>query len=125
MERMTTQEIVKRSCKVSGADFKKTYTVLAKLLETNTFRAMRYGNSLLFYKIEEPKKAYLFLTTADNGMELLAAVRDFDKALRIAGFVEARMSVKDPQFLSLLKRAGLQFITTPISAGDVLVTMKV
>ena len=125
MERMTTQEIIKQSCKVEGIDFKKTYTALAKLLETDKFRVMRYGNSLLFYAITEPKKAHVFLETADTGTELLNAMRDFDKALRMSGFVEATMSVKNPQILSLIQRAGMQFTTAPLPTGGSLVTMKV
>ena len=65
---MTTQEIVKRSIErmEPGADWENIYAHLYHAIKSNKFRAIRHGNTILFFHVKSPEAAQAHLFSADS-----------------------------------------------------------
>ena len=105
--RMSEQDIIKQEVDKIGGDFVDVYSRLVSGVEKGTTRIMRKGNSLLIYNILQPGVAEVHISTADEPKALLAAVKEFDQALRKAGFKKAISTTTNPQIPKLLQQAGI------------------
>lgn len=124
VKQMTTQEIVEHACKREGVPYEHTYVILSKAIESGVMRIMRNGNSLFAYTIPKPHVAEVHLITADTANNIIAALRNFDLAMRKSGFTKIISEVKDIGLFSLLKRAGLLFKATKKEHGGYILTIK-
>lgn len=111
-KRMTPQEIVKADCKRYGFDYESVYVTLANRIQEGSLRILRSGNTLLVYSIGTHHEAKVHLMTADNPKQFVAALADFDQAMRAAGFIKATTTTIDPQMLRMLDMAKIQYTTT-------------
>lgn len=105
---MTVQDLVKNSTEVkeSGQDWKRIYAILTEALKTNKYRILRSGNTLCLLKLIEPQHAQMFLFNADTNKNLLRNMKEFAKALDVAGFKQVFGETHDLQMISLIKRIG-------------------
>ena len=124
VKQMTTQEIVEHACKREGVPYEHTYVTIAKALEQGLMRIMRHGNTLFAYTIPKPHVAEVNMLTADNANDLVKAFRNFDLAMRKAGFTKMISDVNDIGIFTILKRAGLMFKTTKTDKGSYILTIK-
>jgi hypothetical protein len=107
-EKLTTQEIVKRSVErmQPGADWENIYSHVYAAIKSNKFRALRHGETILFFQVESPiaSKAHLF--SADPQDKFLEALREFGKSLKIAGFKKLTGIVRNASLLRLIRKAN-------------------
>lgn len=108
MTRMTTQDIVKNSTEIkeSGLDWERVYYALHKSIETDKYRAMRNGNTLFWYRIDEPRVAQMYVFNADTYKNLFRNMQEFAKAMHKAGFKKVYGETHDMNILNLIKRIG-------------------
>lgn len=107
-ERMTTQDIIKNchELKDSDMDWKKVYVVLRNSIDSNEYRMMRSGNTLFWYRIDEPKVAQMYVFNADSYKNLLRNMQDFAKAMHASGFKKVYGETHDMNIINLIKRIG-------------------
>lgn len=86
-EKLTTQEIVKRSMERMdpSADWENVYSHVYAAIKSNKFRALRHGETILFFQIQSPVASQAHLFSADPQEKFLEALREFGKALKVAG----------------------------------------
>jgi hypothetical protein len=115
-ERMTTQDIVKncQELKDSEIDWKKMYAVLQQSIKSNQYRMMRSGNTLFWYRIDEPKVAQMYVFNADTYKNLLRNMQDFAKAMHASGFKKVYGETHDMNIIKLIERIGF-----PVDVEDV------
>ena len=108
MNLMTVQDLVKNSTEVkeSGEDWKRVYAILSEALKTNQYRILRSGNTLCLIKLLAPHEAQMFLFNADTNKNLLRNMKEFAKALDVAGFKKVFGETHDMQMINLIKRIG-------------------
>lgn len=108
MQEMTVQDLVKNSTEVkeSGEDWKYVYGVLSEALKTNQYRILRSGNTLCLIKLLAPHEAQMFLFNADTNKNLLRNMKEFAKALDVAGFKKVFGETHDLQMINMIKRIG-------------------
>lgn len=108
MKEMTVQDLVKNSTEVkeSGEDWKRVYAILSEALKTNKYRIMRSGNTLCMIKLLAPHEAQMFLFNADTNKNLLRNMKEFAKALDVAGFKSVFGETHDLQMINMIKRLG-------------------
>ena len=92
----------------SEEDGIKLYNVLADLVNTDpNVRVMRSGNTLFVYYNNKDGSASIAMETADSPRDLIAAIQEFKKSMKIAGFKTAMFTVDNPQLTRLLEMAGI------------------
>jgi hypothetical protein len=109
MEQKSTQDIVKAHCERQQIDFKKFYVGLSTAIRENKMRVMQHGNTLLAYRITAPHQADAHLITADSQPQIVEALKELHKAMKVAGFKSVTAELKTPVIASLLKYAGIEF----------------
>jgi hypothetical protein len=119
-ERMTTQEIVKKSdeIKESGMDWKQVYAALHQSIESGKYRILRNGNTLFWYRIDEPKVAQMYVFNADSYKNLLRNMQQFAQAMHVAGFKKVYGETHDMNILNLIKRIGFPVDIEEIGQDD-------
>jgi hypothetical protein len=121
---MTTQEIVQKSVErmEPGADWENVYSHIYAAIKSNKFRAMRHGNTILFFKVDSPIASQAHLFSADTQEKFLKALQEFGKSLKIAKYTKLTGIVRNASLLRLLRKANslkFQVNDTPIKAyGD-------
>jgi len=107
-KRMTTQEIVKNSDEVkkSGKDWKEVYAIVYQSLSTNKYRMMRNGNTLFWFRIDEPGVAQMYVFNADSYKHLFRNLKDFVKAMEISKYKKLYGETADINLINLIKRVG-------------------
>ena len=115
-QEMTTQDVIKNSIEVktSGRDWKKVYALLAKLVESDSFRLVRHGNTIFTVSITAPHEAEVFSFNAEKSFkDYIRAVRDFAKALEISGYTKVTARNANVQLINVLKNAGYNVEAEP------------
>jgi hypothetical protein len=108
MTQMTVQDLVKNSTEVKeyGKDWRIVYAILLDAVDSNKYRLLRSGNTLCMIKLLAPKEAQMFLFNADTDKNLLRNMKEFAKALHIAGFKKVFGETHDLQMINMIKRLG-------------------
>lgn len=117
---MTTQDIVKNSDEVKRGklDWKKIYAGLAEVVKTDKYRIIRSGNTLFLIKILEPHVAAMTAFNAEKSFKnYIRNVKDFLKAMEIAGYKEVKAVGVNIQMINLMKNAGYSIESKPIGEG--------
>jgi hypothetical protein len=109
MDKKTTQDIVKEYCDRQRIDFKKFYVGLANSIESGQLRIMQHGNTLLTYRITAPHQADAHLITTEPAVKIIESLKEFHKAMKVAGFTAVTAELKTPVIASLLSYAGIEF----------------
>ena len=109
-ERMSVEDIFKKACEKYKIDFEKSYDYVRLAVEQGLIRVLRSGNTLLIYKIISPGHIEAHIFTADGMNGVANALRDFDGALRKAGFKSAETTINDHSLLKLFDRAGIKYM---------------
>jgi hypothetical protein len=104
---MTTQEIVKRSVErmEPGADWENVYSHVYAAIKSNKFRALRHGDTILFFKVDSPIASQAHLFSADSQDKFLEALVSFGKVLKISKFKKLTGTVRNPSLLRLIRKA--------------------
>lgn len=107
-DQMTTQDIVKNSTEIkeSGMDWKQAYAFLHQSIESGKYRIIRNGNTLFWYRMDEPQVAQMYVFNADTYKNLLRNMQEFAKAMHKAGFKKVYGETHDMNVLNLIKRIG-------------------
>lgn len=105
---MTTQEIVKRSVErmEPSADWENLYSHVYAAIQSNKFRALRHGDTILFFKVDSPVASQAHIFSADPQEKLLEALRQFGQSLKIAGYKKLTGIVRNPSLLRLIRKAN-------------------
>lgn len=109
MENKTSQEIVKAYCERQNIDFEKFYVGLSQAIRENKMRVMQHENTLLTYRITAPHQADVHLITTESQPQIVESLKEFYKAMQVAGFTSATAEIKTPVIASLLSHAGIKF----------------
>jgi hypothetical protein len=128
-EKLTTQEIVKRSMERMdpSADWENVYSHVYAAIKSNKFRALRHGETILFFHVQSPVASKAHLFSADPQDKFLEALREFGKALKISGYKKLTGIVRNASLLRLIRKANsikFEVNDSPIRAygdsGDIL-----
>jgi hypothetical protein len=113
---MTPQDIVKHSKEVKDAkmDWKQVYAVLHQSVESNEYRVFRHGNTLFWIHIDEPHVAKMYVFSADSYKDLFRGMKDFAKAMDLAGYKRVYGDTTDMNILNLIKRIGYPVDIQPL-----------
>jgi len=116
---MTTQDIVKESCKkyYPNEDWERIYAFLHAAVESNKFRIFRHHNSLLLYHINGKNAEHCYLFTTDSGKQLVKAFQEMAKAFKVSGFKKIVTDVLDPQVIRIARLAKLNVSNNSIAGG--------
>lgn len=108
--KLTTQEIVEKSMAKSHPeeDWKKYYTVMYQALQTNEYRMMRHGDTLMLFKVTPPVANDVHIFSADDGEKLMEAFLGFAHAFKVSGYEEIRgiLPAQNSVILRLMRRAN-------------------
>lgn len=107
-QEMTTQDIIKncQELKDSGVDWKKMYAILRESINSNQYRMMRSGNTLFWYRLDEPKVAQMYVFNADSYKNLMRNMQEFAKAMHLSGFKKVYGETHDMNIIKLIERIG-------------------
>lgn len=128
-ETLSTQEIVKRGMERMdpSADWENVYSHMYAAIKSDKFRALRHGNTILFFRVQSPVATQAHLFSADPQEKFLEALREFGKSLKIAGYKKLTGIVRNASLLRLIRKANsikFEVNDSPIRAygdsGDVL-----
>ena len=120
----TTQEIVKKSLERMdpSADWEMVYGHVYAAIKSNKFRALRHGNTILFFRVQNPTASQAHLFSTDRQEKFLEALQDFGKSLKVAGYKTLTGPVRNASLLRLIRKANslkFQVQDSPIRAyGD-------
>ena len=105
---MTPQDIIKNcdELKDFDKDWKIVYATLIQAVKTNKYRILRSGNTLCLIKLVAPQEAQMFLFNADTKKNLLRNMKEFVKALDVAGFRKFYGETHEMQMINMIKRLG-------------------
>jgi hypothetical protein len=120
MATMQPYEIIQHSDEVkdSGLDWKKVYALLYSSVESNQYRIMRAGNTLFLYKILGDHKAQMYVFNADSAKNYIENLKEFFKAMKVAGFTQIVAEVDDEKNIHLLKKATQHIQVTPVGTNE-------
>jgi hypothetical protein len=97
----------------------KLYNTFADLVTTDPdFRVMRANNTLFIYNNNKDGSVDIAMETADSPRTLVDSIKEFRKAMKIAGFKIGKFDIDNPQIMKVLKMAGIDIKTQP--SGTVL-----
>ena len=107
-EKLTPQEIVKRSIErmQPGSDWENIYSHVYAAIKSNKFRALRHGETILFFQVQSPVASQAHLFSADPQEKFLEALREFGKALKISGYKKLTGIVRNASLLRLIRKAN-------------------
>jgi hypothetical protein len=102
-EKLTPQEIVKRSMERMdpSADWENVYSHVYAAIKSNKFRALRHGETILFFQVQSPVASQAHLFSADPQEKFLEALREFGKALKISGYKKLNRYCKKCVFIAI------------------------
>jgi hypothetical protein len=105
---MTTQEIVKRSLERMdpSADWENVYSHVYAAIKSDKFRALRHGNTILFFRVQSPVASQAHLFSADPQEKFLEALREFGQALKVGGYKKLTGIVRNASLLRLIRKAN-------------------
>ena len=107
--RMEVIDILKQSAEGSGQNPIAVYNALAQLVETDpNFRVMRANNTLFIYNNNKDGSVDILMETADSPRGLVESIKDFGKAMKIAGFKTGKFDISNPQIIKAIQMAGLK-----------------
>lgn len=104
-------EIVERSVAKTGikTDALRTYAALLEMVKQPNYRILRHNNSLLLIDNKGNNTADVMLFTADNQDRMVDNIKQFLKALEIAGIVKITTVIPNTKFLEVLKKAKVNY----------------
>lgn len=111
---MTGDEIILQNAQEAGVDGQQLLQGMKKLLASGEAIALRSGNSVLILKRIDEGKAVLHLFTADNGIGVARAVKDFIDKIRQSDIKEVYGQADNPEILRLLKMLGVEIMESDI-----------
>ena len=114
---MTTQEIIKHDCNKMGVPFENVYVNLYNAIQSDGARVFRFGNTLFTSEIQQPKVSQIHMFTADSASQIVKAMKNFAVAMRVAGFKKLITTTTTNDLLTLLKRAQVDFVSSPVQNG--------
>lgn len=105
---MTPQEIFQKcpELKRFGHDWKKAYVQVSNLIQANTARVMRSGNSLFIIFIKGEHQAEVAMFNADPPNKFARNFREFAKAMHVAGYKNVSGKTDNLPTLQLIERFG-------------------
>jgi hypothetical protein len=105
---MTTQEIVKRSLERMdpSADWENVYSHVYGAIKSDKFRALRHGDTILFFRVQTPVASQAHIFSADPQDKFLEAIREFAKSLKIAKYTKITGIVRNASLLRLIRKAS-------------------
>ena len=105
---MTPQEIFKNCSELKDSDigWEKFYAIVLESLKTNKYRVLRKGNTLFWIRIDQPHVAQVFLFNADSYKNLFRNMKEFAKAMELAGYKKWYGDTQDMNIVNLIKRLG-------------------
>jgi len=108
MEKMTPQEIFQKCDELKGSDmdWKQAYAIVFHSIESNQYRVMRAGNTLFWYHIVAPQEAQMYVFNADSQKNFLRNMKEFAKAMDVAGFKKVFGITENQQLLNMIGRLG-------------------
>jgi uncharacterized protein (DUF302 family) len=108
MEKMTPQEIFQKCDELKGSDmdWKQAYATVFHSIESNQYRVMRAGNTLFWYHIVAPQEAQMYVFNADSQKNFLRNMKEFAKAMDVAGFKKVFGITENQQLLNMIGRLG-------------------
>lgn len=105
---MTTQEVVKRSMERMdpSADWENVYSHVYAAIKSNKFRALRHGDTILFFQVQSPVASQAHIFSADPQDKFLEALREFGQSLKLAGYKKLTGIVRNASLLRLIRKAN-------------------
>jgi len=126
MARMEPIQILEKSLQGSRQDPVRVHNAMAKLVKTDpNFRVMRANNTLFTYYNKGNGVVDVAMDTADTPRDLVRSVKDFAKAMKVAGFKQGRFAIGNPQMEKVYKMAGLQYQLQPTPGGQMMAVVNV
>ena len=107
-ETLSTQEIVKRGMERMdpSADWENIYSHVYAAIKSDKFRALRHGNTILFFRVQSPVASQAHLFSADPQEKFLEALREFGQALKVGGYTKLTGIVRNASLLRLIRKAN-------------------
>lgn len=119
--RMQPIDILTKSLRGSKQDPNKVHTAMANLVKKDPmFRVMRANNSLFSYYNLGNGNVDIAMDTADTPRDLVKSIKEFSKAMKIAGFKKGRFSMQNPQIEKVLKMVNLPYKLQPTPGGGMM-----
>jgi hypothetical protein len=114
-------DILTKSLRGSKQDPNKVHTAMANLVKKDPmFRVMRANNSLFSYYNLGNGNVDIAMDTADTPRDLVKSIKEFSKAMKIAGFKKGRFSMQNPQIEKVLKMVNLPYKLQPTPGGGMM-----
>ena len=109
-KRMEVVDILAKSLEGSDENPIDYYNELASMVNENPkFRVMRAGNTLFSYEIVGPGEVDVSMDTADSPRELVNSIKEFTKAMKVAGFKTFNADIDNPQILKIFDMTGIKY----------------
>jgi hypothetical protein len=107
-ETLSTQEIVKRSMERMdpSADWENVYSHVYAAIKSDKFRALRHGDTILFFQVQSPIASQAHIFSADPQEKFLEALREFGQALKNGGYKKLTGIVRNASLLRLIRKAN-------------------
>jgi hypothetical protein len=104
----STEEIVKRNVERldPDGDWNEAYDAMYSALQTDQFRMIRSGDTLLFYHVNTPIADEAHLFTIEKQEDLMESLRDIGQAMKIAGFKKIKGITDFPGILRIIRKAN-------------------
>lgn len=104
-------EIVERSVAKTGieTDPLRTYAALLEMIKQPNYRILRHNNSLLLIDNKFNGTADVMLFTADKQDRMVENIKEFLKALGVAGIKKITTVIPNLKFLEVLKKAKVDY----------------
>jgi len=119
-------DIIATSLGGSRQDPNKIHAAMASLVKKDpNFRVMRANNSLFSYYNLGNGNVDIAMDTADTPRDLVKSIKEFAKAMKIAGFKKGRFSMQNPQIEKVLKMVNLPYKLQPTPGGAMMAVVEV
>ena len=104
----STEEIVKRTVERldPDGDWNEVYDAVYSGLQTDQFRMLRSGDTLLFYHVNTPIADEAHLFTIEKQEDLMESLRDLGQAIKNAGFTKIKGITEFPSILRIIRKAN-------------------
>jgi len=118
--KMSTQDIVKTEVERnnSGSDWRAVYAAMMNMIEQPQHRIIRSNNSLFLYTNHGNHVADFMMCNADSVGMMPRSIKEFYKAMKVAGFKKLYYSTSREGMLRLSEKTGFKnivlFRTPPV-----------
>lgn len=104
----STEEIVKQTVERldPDGDWNEVYDAVYSALQTDQFRMLRSGDTLLFYHVNTPIADEAHLFTIEKQEDLMESLRDLGQAMKTAGFKKIKGATEYPSILRIIRKAN-------------------